>query len=156
MSRDNRLSADNTADARKEFEEKLQIDPTNANAAYELGELHRKAGDLSQARAFFEHALSSYPNFEEALIGLGRTLLALDHPDLALPKLLAAAKENPTNQVAFYQLAQAYRALGRAEEQKQALAEFTRLRDLSTQRASSLPEAKRDVTRQELEIKDRR
>ncbi len=37
------------ADAAAEFEQELRIDPTNANAAYELGELQRKSGKLDEA-----------------------------------------------------------------------------------------------------------
>ena len=37
-------SGDDVLAAQKAFEEELALDPTNANAAYELGEMHRKAG----------------------------------------------------------------------------------------------------------------
>jgi tetratricopeptide (TPR) repeat protein len=37
------------ADAMKEFEAELAVDPTSANAAYEIAEIHRKAGRLDQA-----------------------------------------------------------------------------------------------------------
>ena len=118
------------AEARAAFEEELAIDPTNANAAYEIAEMHRQAGELEPARKLFEQALSHYPAFEEALVGLGRTLVALGRPAEGLPHLEAAAKQNPQNEVAFYQMAQAYRALGKPAEQEKALAEFTRLRSL--------------------------
>ncbi len=152
QSKDERSSA-GAAEARKAFEEELRIDPTNANAAYELAELHRKAGEFERAREYFERALAHYPEFEDALVGLGRTLVALNRPADALPRLLEATKRHPQNQVAFYQLAQAYRALGRMEEQRQALAAFTRLRDAAPGAAAPLPETKREVTRQELDEK---
>ena len=141
------------AEARAAFEEELRIDSTNANAAYEIAELHRKAGELPQAREFFERAVGHDPAFEDALVGLGRTLIALGQPEGAVPRLLAAAKQNPANEVAHYQLAQAYRALGRVDEQERALAEFARLRDRAMQKPSTVPAAKRDVTRQELDAK---
>ena len=60
-----------------------------------------------------------YPAFEQALVGLGRTLIALGRPADALPHLQAAArKPNPDNDVAYYQLAQAYRALGNTAAQE--------------------------------------
>ena len=145
-------SSDDPAEARKAFEEELKIDPTNANAAYEIAEMHRQAGELEPARKFFEQALTHYPEFEDALVGLGRTLIALGLPAEALPRLHAATKQNPENEVAYYQLAQAYTALGKSAEQEKALAEFTRLRTLAEQR-SAVPEIKRDVTRQQLDIK---
>jgi tetratricopeptide (TPR) repeat protein len=117
------------AEAAGEFEHELRIDPTNANAAYELGELQRKAGRLEAAIPYFERAVAAYPEFEEALVGLGRALVALGRPALALPSLQRAVALNPRNEVAFYQLAQTHRALGQRAEQQAALAAFTRLRD---------------------------
>jgi tetratricopeptide (TPR) repeat protein len=140
-------------EARKAFEEELRVDPTNANAAYEIAEMHRKAGDLERAREFFEMALKHYPDFDDALVGLGRSLLALGRAAQALPHLQAAIKRNPENEVAYYQLAHAYQALDRPAEQERALAEFTRLHDLSTARRFAMPQPKRDVTPQELDAK---
>ena len=140
-------------EARTAFEEELALDPTNANAAYELGEMHRKAGELDSARTLFEQAVSHYPAFEQALIGLGRTLVALGRPAEALPYLQAALKGNPDNEVAHYQAAQAYRALGKPAEQEKALAEFNRVRTLAARRASTVPESKPEVTRQALDLK---
>jgi tetratricopeptide (TPR) repeat protein len=141
----------NDDEARKAFEEELRIDPTNANAAYEIAEIHRRAGELEPAREFFERALTHYPEFEDALVGLGRTLLALDRPAQAVPHLQAATKRNPGSEVAHYQLARAYRALGRTAEHEQALAEFSRLRALSAQRTAAVPQVRRDVTPQDLD-----
>ncbi len=85
-------------------------------------------------------------------MGLGRTLIALGQPAEAVPRLEAATTLNPDNEVAYYQLAQAYRALGRATEQEKALATFTRLRDPASQRSSIVPESRRDVTMQQLDV----
>ena len=52
-----------TARAREQFELELQRDPTNANAAYELGELQRRAGELEKAVASFGAAVHSDPGF---------------------------------------------------------------------------------------------
>ena len=90
--------------------------------------MNRKAGDLEPARKLFEQAVTHYPAFEHALVGLGRTLIALGRPADALPYLQAALKGNPENEVAHYQVAQAYRALGNTTEQEKALAEFNRVR----------------------------
>ena len=153
LARSQNASTEDLLEARKAFEEELRIDPTNANAAYEIGEMHRKAGEPERAREFFEQALKNYPDFDEALVGLGRVLIALGQPAQALPRLEAAVKRNPDNDVAHYQIAQAYRALGKTAEQEKALAEFTRLRDRAEQRRAALPQNKQDVTRQELDVK---
>ena len=147
-----RTSGDVT-EARKAFEDELTLDPTNANAAYEIGEIDRKAGDFESARQRFEQAVKYYPAFEQALVGLGRTLLALRRPAEALPPLQAALKVNPENDVAWYQIAQVYRAVGNAPEQQRALAEYTRAHNASTMRRIPMPDASRDVTPQVLDAK---
>jgi len=146
-------SSPDVPEARRAFEEELALDPTNANAAYELGEMHRKAGELEPARRLFEQAVSNYPGFEQALIGLGRTLIALGRPADALPHLHAAVKGNPENDVAHYQASQAYRALGDTAQQEKALAEFNRLRSLAARRTAAVPETKPEVTPQALDPK---
>ena len=62
-------------EAMKEFEEELRVDPTSANAAYELGEIHRQSGEMEKAADLFARALEHYPDFDEAQIGLGRVLM---------------------------------------------------------------------------------
>jgi len=68
-SRQNNSPEDITA-AAKEFEQELQFNPDNANAAYELGEIHRNAGELDRAGKFFEMATKDHPDFAEAHLGL--------------------------------------------------------------------------------------
>jgi tetratricopeptide (TPR) repeat protein len=137
-------------EALKEFMLELEIDPTNANAAYEAGEIHRKAGETTGARAFFQRALDSYPDFEDALVGLGRTLVALHDPKAAIRPLTRAIELNPKSDVAYYQLAQAYRALGETAAQEKALATFRQLRSLPS--AAAAPGSPRpEVTKQTLD-----
>jgi tetratricopeptide (TPR) repeat protein len=131
-----------------EFEQELQIDPSNANAAYEIGEMQRKAGQLDQAIASFTKAVESYPEFEEALVGLGRTLVAAGQASAALPHLKKATSLNPGDEVAFYQIAQAHRALGQEAEQQAALAAFERLRSERERQGSAVPGGQPNVTKQ--------
>jgi tetratricopeptide (TPR) repeat protein len=138
-----------TAEAMKEFEQELRIDPSNANAAYELGELHRKNGELEAARGYFEAGLQYYPDFEDAQIALGRTLIALGKPDLALPHLQKAIQLNPESAVTYYALARAYSALGRAKDQQEALTRFQALRD--QQASQEAKDWRREVTKQEVD-----
>lgn len=145
-------TADDASEARKAFEEELTIDPSNANAAYELAEMHRKAGELEPARKLFQQALTHYPAFEHAQVGLARTLIALGSPNEAIPHLQTAIEHNPDSDVAYYQLAQAFRALGNTAEQEKALAKFNRLRDAS-QRKAAVPPTRQDVTPQVIDPK---
>ena len=71
----------------------------------------------------------------------------------ALPRLQAALKHDPDSEVAHYQIAQAYRALGNTAEQERALAEFTRLRSRAEARRAAIPPGTRDVTPQEIDVK---
>lgn len=139
------------AEALKEFEQELQLDPTNANAAYEAAEIHRKLGQLNNAQENFEMALKHDPDFEEAHLGLGRVLITLGKPDLALPHLQKAISLNSANEVSQYQLSQAYRALGKTTEQQKALAEFQRLRIEKSRREENEALSPREVTKQELD-----
>ncbi|MGH9338983.1 MAG: tetratricopeptide repeat protein [Acidobacteriota bacterium] len=141
------------AEAMTEFERELHLDPTNANAAYELAEMHRKRGQLDKAHEFFQMALTDYPDFEEAQIGLGRVLMGLGKPDLALAHLRKALSLNPENEVPYYQLSQVHKVLGNTAEQQRALAEFLRLRNQKSSRRKSMKEAfsPREVTRQEVD-----
>ncbi len=117
-----RAAQDATAEAEalKEFEQELQLDPTNANAAYEAGELHRKATRFDPAKNLFALAVKYYPDFEDALVGLGRTEVALRHAEQAITPLRKAVALNANNEVAWFQLTQAYRTLGNAAEQQKA------------------------------------
>ena len=117
-----------TARARQQFELELQRDPTNANAAYELGELQRRAGELEPAVASFGAAVHSDPGFSDALVGLGRTLTTLNRASEAVPLLERATTLDPNSDVAFYLLSQAYGATGNAVGQQRALETFRRLR----------------------------
>ena len=139
------------AEALKEFQLELQIDPTNADAAYEIGEMMRKAGQLDKAVASFKQAVAAYPSFEEALVGLGRTLVATGDPAAALPHLDKAITLNPADEVAFYQLAQAHRALGHDAAQQKALAEFERLRSAKGSQGTVVPAGPSAVTKQEID-----
>ena len=145
-------AASEELEARRAFEAELALDPTNANAAYELAEMHRGAGELEPARKLFEQAVAHHPTFEDARIGLARTLIALDKPADALPHLKAALERNPDSSVAYYHVARANRALGDTAAQQLALAQFNRTRTLNAERAAAVPQTKRDVTPQVLDL----
>ena len=142
-------AAPSEPEAVKEFMAELEVDPTNANAAYEVAEIHRKGADAPRARAFFQRALDNYPDFEDALVGLGRTLVALQDPKAAIPPLARAIELNPKSDVAYYQLAQAYRALGDTPAQEQALTTFRQLRSLPAATAPGAPRS--EVTKQTID-----
>ena len=139
------------AEALQEFEQELQLDPTNANAAYEAGELHRKAARFDPAFDLFSLAVKHYPDFEEALVGLGRTLVSLRRPDQALPPLRKAIALNANNEVTWFQLAQAYRVLSNSVEQQKAFAEYQRLRNQKLQSSGGANFSRPEATKQKVD-----
>ncbi len=114
--------------AAREFTAELGIDPGNGNAAYELAVMQQEQGNLDQARVGFEKVLERFPNFEEALVGLGGVYLDGQKPEQAVKLLERATKVNPDDDVAWYRLARAERAVGNTAEQQKALAVFEKLR----------------------------
>jgi tetratricopeptide (TPR) repeat protein len=142
---------DSDAQAAAEFEQELQVDPTSANAAYELGEILRRKGELAMARESFERALKHYPDFDEAHIGLGRVLLGLNLPAPALKHLQRAVALSPDNAAGYFHLARAQEAAGNAEEQRKALAAFRRMQAeaLKQQQIGVSGFSQQEVTKQE-------
>ena len=139
-------------EAAREFEQELEIEPGNANAAYELAEISRKAGHLDRAQELFTRAIKSYPDFEEAHLGVAAVLISQNKPDQALPHLQQSVALDPQNEVAWYRLAMVHRSLGNTAEQQKDMAEFKRLHENANQ-----PILSRDiispteVTKQELD-----
>jgi tetratricopeptide (TPR) repeat protein len=137
------------AEAAREFEQELQLYPGDANAMYELAEIHRQMNEPEKAQPLFESALKLYPDFQEAHVGLASILISQQKPELALPHLQKAVELNADDEVAWYRLSQADRALGNEEEQKKALAQFQRLRSqLALQQGTGAPA---ELTKQALQ-----
>jgi tetratricopeptide (TPR) repeat protein len=100
-------------DARREFEEELKIDPSNAGANFVLGELARQAENWQQAIEYFLKATKLDASFADAYLGLGRSLLGANKAAEAVAPLETAAKLQPDNPVVHFNLATAYRRSGR-------------------------------------------
>jgi tetratricopeptide (TPR) repeat protein len=143
------LSEGNPNEALKEFDQEYELN-RNSGAAYEIAEICRKSGQLDKARDYFELALKSQPDFEQAHIGLARVLLQVNQAAEALKHLKRALDLNAANEVAHYQLALVYRALGDAASQERELAEFNRLHHQSAERHNVILD-KTDLTKQTLD-----
>ena len=76
-------------------------------------------------------AVKAHPDFPEALVGLANVLAAQNKWQEGLPLLERAVKIRPGDQVAWYRLSQAYRAVGDSAGQKKALGVFEQLRERS-------------------------
>jgi len=113
--------------AQREFKAELDVDPTNGNAAYELANMQAELGNLEEARKGYEQVLQRFPDFEEALVGLGGVCIDIQKPELAVPPLEHATRVDPDDEVAWYRLSIAERATGNREGQQKALAVFQRI-----------------------------
>ena len=147
-----RHSAEDLAAADAQFQQELKIDPANANSAYELGELRRKANRFDEAQQYFEQALQHYSDFPEAHLGLAAVLQSKKLPEQALIHAQRAVAIDPENEVGWYRLSQIQKSLGNNAEQQKALAEYQRLHDRSSQQRGVEPVfSSREVTKQEIE-----
>jgi tetratricopeptide (TPR) repeat protein len=159
LARSQKTGAPEATDAAaKEFEAEIQLDPTNANAAYELAEIDRNAGRFDDAQKYFELALKGHPDFEEAQLGLAAALISAHKPELALPHLKKAISLNGDNEVAWWRMSQVERLLGDSEGQKKALAEFQRLHSQAAARPQPTGSelfSPNEVTRQQVDTSDR-
>ncbi len=109
-------------EAKKELQQELEIDPSNAGAEYILGELARQAGDLDSAIQHFSKATKLDVTFADAYLGLGSSLLTEKNYVEAIPPLEKAVKLQPENPAGHYSLATAYARSGRKEDAQREFA----------------------------------
>lgn len=131
-------SAEDVAKAKKDFQDELEIDPSNATAEYVLGDLANRDGDLSSAIAHFTRATKIDSGFSEAYLGLGTALVNRKQYADAIPPLEAYEKLAPDSPTGHYQLALAYNGVGRKEDANREAA-------LQRDTAKSLEQLKRRV-----------
>jgi predicted Zn-dependent protease len=134
--------------ARREFHAELEIDPGNGNAAYELAKMAADENNLEEARKQFEAVIARFPDFEQALVGLGGVYLQSQAGAQAVAPLQRATKLDANDEVAWYRLAQAERAAGNREGAQKALETFRTLHESSS--AAQKPPAD-EVTPQQLD-----
>jgi tetratricopeptide (TPR) repeat protein len=115
-------------EAQQQFEQELAANPADALSEYQLGELMWVSNRPSDALQRFRRAIELQPQFPDALMALGKVLIATGKVDEAVPLLEKAAALDPSNEVARYRLAQAYQKGGNRPRAEQEMAEFRRLR----------------------------
>lgn len=108
-------SAENTEEAKKQFEQELKLDPTNAAAEFSLGEIARRAGQWDDAAAHFSTAAKIDSGFAEAYLALGMSLASAQKFADAVAPLEKYVKIVPEDPAGHYQLAIAYDRTGRKE-----------------------------------------
>jgi tetratricopeptide (TPR) repeat protein len=116
------------AAALAEFEAELSQNAGDVPTLVEAGELKLKAGKPGEALGLFTRALDVNPSYPAARLGLAKTLIAQKQFEKAIEQLAEARKLSPAEESIAYNLMIAFRSLGRADEAKQAMAEFQRLK----------------------------
>lgn len=115
--------------ARQEFLKELQIDPSNTDAEYILGELARREENWDEAIARFSAAAKLNPNFAEAYLGWGVSLIGNKQYQQAISPLRTAERLTPRNPDVHQALGT---ALVRSGQKEEANKEFAIHRSLSS------------------------
>ncbi len=97
--------------------------PNNPYYHLGLGEAYVKVSEFSPAIKHIQYALALKPDLVEALCALGRTYVAFDKPDLALPLYERALKINRDHPLVRVGLASALTGQGRMDEAASSLKE---------------------------------
>lgn len=122
--------------AKKNFQEELEIDPGNAVAEYVLGQLAADENDSATAIKHFTRATKLDAGFAEAFLGMGTALNSAKQFNEAIPPLEAYEKMEPDSPTGHYQLALAYAGAGRRADSNREAA-------LQRQSADALETVKR-------------
>jgi tetratricopeptide (TPR) repeat protein len=120
----------NLQQARQEFEAELALNPSDAVAEYEVGQILQTEQNPSLAAARFEKAVSLDPAFAEALVALAKTKSDARKYGEAIPLLERAVKLQPASESAHYSLMIAYRNAGRTEDAAREKTVFDKLNRL--------------------------
>jgi tetratricopeptide (TPR) repeat protein len=119
----------NLREARKEFEAELALNPGDAVAEYQVGQILLTEQDRTGAATHFEKAVALNPEFAEALVALAKSKSEAKNAPEAIALLERAVKLQPTSESAHYNLMLAYRNGGRmadAQREKAVLDKLTK------------------------------
>ncbi len=95
------IAQDHRAEARGLLETLLLLEPSSAEALYNLGLLSSDAGELEQAGELLQRCVESAPGHTNAWVALGMTGLRASAPERARPALEKALELEPTNPYAL-------------------------------------------------------
>ena len=113
--------------ARGEFEAELRLNPSDAVAEYQVGQILAAGQAKLKAAPHFERAAELRPDFPEALIAVAKLRSDAKRYSDAIAFLERAVKLQPRNETAHYNLMMAYRNAGRAADAQREKAELDKL-----------------------------
>jgi len=111
-----------TAEAIKEFEAELKINPISPSAEFMLGDLAWRNQKTDEAIDHFTRATQFDAGLAEAYLGLGMALNAAGKYSDAIVPLKKYTEMDPSDPAGFYQLATAYARTGNKPEADRLLA----------------------------------
>ncbi len=117
----------NRAAAEKELLAELQLNPSDADSIYKLGEIALERSDRARAKQLLLRALELRPQFASAHAALGRLLSDEGNIEAAVQHLEAAALAAPEVKTTHYRLSKLYRVQGRTQDAERELATFRKL-----------------------------
>jgi tetratricopeptide (TPR) repeat protein len=97
------------AQARKEFEAELALNPSDAATEFQVGQILNAGNQAAEAVPHFEKALFLSPDFAEAALAIGRIRVEAKEYADAIPLLERVIALQPANEAAHYNLMLAYR-----------------------------------------------
>lgn len=121
-----------------EFQQELQINPSQVVARVQIVFLKLKQGDSEEVLPLARETVKLAPDYFLAHNALGRTLLAAGQPAAAIQELQTAVRLEPQSPENHFDLAEAYSAAGRKAEASKERAEFQRIKKLR-ERAGGAP-----------------
>jgi tetratricopeptide (TPR) repeat protein len=115
------------AAARKEFEAELALNPGDAAAEFQIGQIASAAAKPDEALPHFEKALELSPDFVEAALAIGKIRVQAKQYAEAIPLLQHVVALAPRNEAAHYNLMLAYRNSGQMDKAKSEQQELQKL-----------------------------
>jgi tetratricopeptide (TPR) repeat protein len=121
-------SPENQTLARREFEAELALNPSDAVAEYEVGQILLAGQQPTEAAKRFERAVALSPDFPEALEALAKARMEGKQYGEAIALLEKVTRLQPNNEGAHYSLMIAYRNSGRTADAAREQAQLDKLR----------------------------
>jgi tetratricopeptide (TPR) repeat protein len=110
------FTPEDAQEAKQQFQQELEIDPSNAGAEFVLGVLARRDDHVGEAIGHFSRATQLDAGFGDAFLELGSVLIAVKQFSEAISPLETAVHLQPENPATHYNLATAYNRAGRKED----------------------------------------
>ncbi len=120
-------TTENFAAAISAFEAELKINPADAAAEYQIGQILLAQQKRDDAAKRFDRAMQLDPQFLEAMIALGKIRTEQKQHEAAIELLEKAVAKAPRNEAARYNLMLAYRNAGKPAEARKQKDELDKL-----------------------------